>query len=173
MFVYCYSCYFAQYGLGWMRVFEYGLHRQKHWAAPSINQHRSLKGAPFLIICGDLFDVASCLSQGLLSTGLPGIRAWINNHEYGFIWRVITHPCPNFNGRLTNPSLSLGYWWVIASPRKHVLSVRFMVYDFSNLHCWLNFVYFTETKTNFIRLAYKFTFLSLVILAVKTWLSLS
>ena len=25
------------------------------------------------------------------------IRAWISNYISGFVWDLITHPCPNFN----------------------------------------------------------------------------
>ena len=39
---------------------------------------------------------------------LTEIRAWISDYTNGFMWDVITHPCPNFNGALSKPSLELG-----------------------------------------------------------------
>ena len=39
----------------------------------------------------------------------------MSNHIYSFIWNVITHPCPNFNGSLTKSPLKLRHVWVITS----------------------------------------------------------
>ena len=35
--------------------------------------------------------------------GLTSIRTWICNYFNGFLWDVITHPCPNLNEGLTRP----------------------------------------------------------------------
>ena len=43
------------------------------------------------------------------SERLPQIKTWMINHIDGFVWDVITHPCPNFNGGLTKPPLKLGH----------------------------------------------------------------
>ena len=29
------------------------------------------------------------------------IIAWISNDIHGFMWEIVTHPCPNFNGSLS------------------------------------------------------------------------
>ena len=50
----------------------------------------------------------------------------MSNHIYSFIWNVITHPCPNFNGSLTKSPLKLRHVWVITSHflrRCHYLSI--------------------------------------------------
>ena len=41
--------------------------------------------------------------------GLPEIMTWISDYIHGFIWGVITYPCPNFSCGSTK----LGHWWVI------------------------------------------------------------
>ena len=38
----------------------------------------------------------------LLLTWFNWVKEWICNHIHYFLWNVITHPCPNFNGGLTN-----------------------------------------------------------------------
>ena len=43
------------------------------------------------------------------------VRAWISNNIQGFLWGVITHPCPIFNSGLPKPLLKLGHGWVITS----------------------------------------------------------
>ena len=40
--------------------------------------------------------------------GYTKIKKWFSNYFHGFIWDVITHPCPNFNGGLIKPPLKLG-----------------------------------------------------------------
>ena len=37
------------------------------------------------------------------------IKAWISNQIQCFMWDVITHLCPNFNGGLGTPPLKLGH----------------------------------------------------------------
>ena len=46
---------------------------------------------------------------------LSRIKAWISNYIPSFVWDVITHPCPNFNGSLAKLPLKLGHGWVITS----------------------------------------------------------
>ena len=41
--------------------------------------------------------------------GLPEIMTWISDYIHGFIWGVITYPCPTFSCGSTK----LGHWWVI------------------------------------------------------------
>ena len=36
------------------------------------------------------------------------VKTWTSNYIYSFLWNVITHPCPNFDGSLTKPLLSYG-----------------------------------------------------------------
>ena len=53
--------------------------------------------------------------------GLTVIRTWISNNILSFLWDVITHPGPDFNGGLTKrfsggstkPPCNLGHGWVI------------------------------------------------------------
>ena len=53
-----------------------------------------------------------CLSRLALTV----IGAWISlNNIHTFLWDVITHPCPNFNGSLVKLPLKLGHGWVITS----------------------------------------------------------
>ena len=47
--------------------------------------------------------------------GLSEIMAWISDNNCCFLWVVITHPCPNFNGGLTTPPLMLWHGLVITS----------------------------------------------------------
>ena len=43
------------------------------------------------------------------------VASWISNYIYTFMWDVITHPCPNFNGSLANPPQKLDHGWAIIS----------------------------------------------------------
>ena len=47
-------------------------------------------------------------------------RLMDSNNIHHFLWDIITHPCPNFNGGLVKPPLMLGHGWLITS---HDLSV--------------------------------------------------
>ena len=37
------------------------------------------------------------------------LKTWTRNYIHCFLYDVITHPCPNFNGGLTKPPLKLQY----------------------------------------------------------------
>ena len=56
------------------------------------------------------------------------IETQISNYIHVKQWDVITHPRPNFNGDLVEPSLKLGHVWFISSHKNMVtitcLSVR-------------------------------------------------
>ena len=47
-------------------------------------------------------------------------RLMESNNLHHFLWDIITHPCPNFNGGLVKPPLMLGHGWLLTS---HDLSV--------------------------------------------------
>ena len=51
---------------------------------------------------------------------INSIRSRISNYIHNSIWDVNVHPCPNFNGGLTKPPLTLGRGWMAAPPLFYV-----------------------------------------------------
>ena len=57
---------------------------------------------------------------------LTKIMAWIGNSIHEFLWDVITHQCPIFNGGLAKPPLKLGHGWVFTS--YNIVSMYLLLY---------------------------------------------
>ena len=67
-----------------------------HWLNERCNKHGSISPRN---ACTPFTD---CLSE---------IKTWMNNFYFHFMWNVIAHPCPEFNGSLAKPTFHL---WPVA-----------------------------------------------------------
>ena len=70
-----------------------------------------------LITSAMKLDELSCGDNNITGSQSDGLRLrWGHGSaikKNGFLWDVITYPCPNFNGSVTKLPLNLGYGWLI------------------------------------------------------------